>query len=461
MEAELLNVNLSDIEVSDRVREDYGQSVEWESFKTSIAERGLIQPLAVKRQSGSQPFRLLAGGRRFKACSELNMSTVPVRIYPDTLTELDSKAIELIENIQRKQLSWPEEIKLKREVHELQVKIHGVKVQNQEGGWSYMDTGGLFGASAPTISRDLKLAEYVDKVPELGTYKNKADAYKVIERFEKDRVNEAVVERLNAEQASTPIAALHRKLTESYIVGDFFTGVKSVPDGSIDLVEIDWPYAVDLDRNKKTQTEAGAGQRDTYNEVAVERYPEFITLTLKECYRVMSPNSWLIVWFSPRRWYDTVWSAIKSAGFTGRDLPAVWIKPGQGQTNQPRHYLASNVEYFFYAMKGDPEIVKQGRLNFFTFKAVTPTSKIHPTERPVEMIQEVISTFARAGSHVMVPFLGSGNTLLAAANLTMPAFGWDLGEEHDPQRYKNGFTLRVHSAVPPNYRSYKDESLVI
>lgn len=455
MEAELLNVKLSEIEVTDRAREDYGQSGEWESFKTSIATQGLIQPLAVKRQAGAQPFKLLAGGRRFRACQELNTVSVPVRIYPDTLTELDSKAIELVENIQRKQLSWPEEIRLKREVHELQVKIHGVKVQNQEGGWSYVNTGDLFGASAPTISRDLKLAEYVEKVPELSTYKNKADAYKVIERFEKDRVNEAIVERINAERATTPIAELHRKLTESYIVGDFFTGVKSVPDGSIDLIELDWPYGRDMDKLKKSYTADSKEPRDSYNEIDKAVYPEFVLNTLKECYRVMAPNAWIIIWFSPTQWYDMTWSAIHQVGLIGADLPALWTKPN-GQTQQPRHNLASAVEFFFYARKGDPEIVKQGRTNDFRFRPVTPTSKIHPTERPVEMIQEVISTFARAGSRIMVPFLGSGNTLLAAANLMMPAFGWDLGEEHDPQRYKNGFTLRVHSAVPPNYKSYKE-----
>ena len=77
--------------------------------------------------------------------------------------------------------------------------------------------------------------------------------------------------------------------------------------------------------------------------------------------------------------------------------------------------------------------------------------KIHPTERPVEMVQEVIQTFGWEGCRVMIPFLGSGNTLLAASNLGMSAFGYDLSEE-----YKNAYIVRVNEARPGSYKSYRE-----
>ena len=50
----------------------------------------------------------------------------------------------------------------------------------------------------------------------------------------------------------------------------------------------------------------------------------------------------------------------------------------------------------------------------------------------------------------MVPFLGSGNTLLAASNLGNTCFGYDLSEE-----YKNSYLKRVMEGEPGRYKSYQ------
>jgi len=105
---------------------------------------------------------------------------------------------------------------------------------------------------------------------------------------------------------------------------------------------------------------------------------------------------------------------------------------------------------FFYARKGNAMLQKQGRSNTFLFDMVANQRKIHPTERPVEMIQEVLETFGRPGDKVLVPFLGSGNTLLAASNLGMPAYGYEKGKE-----LKDGYILRVYGSKPGLYKSYK------
>lgn len=113
----------------------------------------------------------------------------------------------------------------------------------------------------------------------------------------------------------------------------------------------------------------------------------------------------------------------------------------------PNIYLANSYEMFFYGMKGNGEIVKKGRSNIFHFSPVTPTKKIHQTERPIEMMEEILMTFVEPGSKVCVPFLGSGNTILAADNVKMTAFGWELTKE-----YKDGFTLRVSEKTFSEYK---------
>jgi DNA modification methylase len=94
----------------------------------------------------------------------------------------------------------------------------------------------------------------------------------------------------------------------------------------------------------------------------------------------------------------------------------------------PESILANNYECFFYVRKGYPSITRQGRANVFSYKTVPAQRKVHPTERPIELIQDILQTFCWEGARLMVPFAGSGNTLLAASNLGLTAFGYDLSE---------------------------------
>ena len=81
---------------------------------------------------------------------------------------------------------------------------------------------------------------------------------------------------------------------------------------------------------------------------------------------------------------------------------------------------------------------KRGRLNVFNFPGVPSAQKYHPTQRPIEMIEELLECLAAPGNVVLVPFLGSGATIRAAYNLGMNVFGCDLNPE-----YKDKFMLAV------------------
>ncbi len=66
--------------------------------------------------------------------------------------------------------------------------------------------------------------------------------------------------------------------------------------------------------------------------------------------------------------------------------------------------------------------------------------KIHPTERPVELMKDIYSTFTWEGSRLMIPFLGSGSGLIAAHELKISAFGYELSSA-----YRDAFLLKVNS----------------
>ncbi|MBN1913083.1 MAG: ParB/RepB/Spo0J family partition protein [Candidatus Omnitrophica bacterium] len=85
-------------------RKDF-DSESLEELMQSIREKGVIQPVLVRRQGPD--YELIAGERRWRAASNLNLSEIPV-IIKDAQDQ-DSLEISLIENIQRENLNPIEE----------------------------------------------------------------------------------------------------------------------------------------------------------------------------------------------------------------------------------------------------------------------------------------------------------------------------------------------------------------
>lgn len=447
MQIELLNIPLSEIEFGDRARKAYK---DLNKLVEDFRKKGIITPVAVQRQSGkAHPFLLLAGGRRFSAAAFGNFPTIPARVYPESMDDLDRREIELMENISREDLDWKEEVWLTEEIHRLQIAKHGPALGNTAQGHSANDTAKLLNVSAMSVSRDRTLAKALEDHSDiLATAKNKSEALRLVRKLERNQETAQVAQRLQNQINSDRGDQLKRVLANGYLVGDFFEGVESVPDRAVQFVELDPPYAIELDKDKNTHE----SNMLEYSEIKANVYPAFLERVFRECYRVMFPDSWIVVWHG-WQWTHTVVELLKQTGFDTIPIPAVWVKIGfAGQTNSPNVRLASCVEPFIYARKGSAVIRQPGRNNTFMFQPLHADHKSHPTERPIEMIQEIVTTFCPPGGHVMVPFLGSGNSLLAASNLGSTGFGWDLSDE-----YKNGYMRKLAESMPGQFKSYKTE----
>ncbi|ERI90521.1 putative nucleoid occlusion protein [Clostridiales bacterium oral taxon 876 str. F0540] len=72
----------------------------------SIKVYGIIQPLSVRRLSADR-YELVAGERRLRAAKKLGLSEVPAILVD--ITDKDSAAIALLENLQREDLNFIEE----------------------------------------------------------------------------------------------------------------------------------------------------------------------------------------------------------------------------------------------------------------------------------------------------------------------------------------------------------------
>lgn len=452
-------VRISDIELGNRKREELGSI---EDLAKSIKTYGLLHPPAVKELEDGK-FKLLAGGRRIFALLLLKCPTVLVTIYHKDLSDLELRSIELIENIDRKDLTWHERIKLISEIHNLQVEIygssagaagtrtdHGVVAGPEKTGWSLSHTAEVLGMKQPQVSADLGLAAAMNVVPKLKDCKDRKEALNYLKNAQKSAIRKEKIQAIESEKSSTPEAKLKQRLQDSFIIGDTLKLMPLMLSQSVDWIELDPPYGIDL----LSKLKGNGLTKLTYNEISLDEYPSFMNKVLNECYRVLSPSGWLICWFGID-WYDAICSNLRNIGFRTPTVPCIWTKgPYQAQTNQPSTILANSYETFFYAQKGRAELRKKGRINQFDFRCVIPTSKIHPTERPIELIQEVLNTFAEPRSIGLVPFLGSGNTLLAASNLGMIAHGYELSAD-----YKDGYIVRVNEGGFGKYKSYKQENV--
>ncbi len=455
MRVEIISVD--SIQVGDRSREEFKNM---DRLIESIKTYGVIQPLAVHRvfektEAGGHTIdTLLAGERRLRAVKEVGLTKVPVRIFVGDLESWQIREIELEENIQREDLRWQEKDALIKEIHELKQKRHGKAKSGRPsagkstGEWGVRDTAKHLGqdASGGGVAKAISRASVMEVFPEIKLAKTAADADKMVQKVTDKMIADELAQRAVADLDKTPKSKIRKRLMDAYIIGDFLEESKSIQSKSIDFVEIDSPYATDLLSARKPAT------LDDYQEWDREEYYIKIMNTLREAWRVTKSNAWIVVWFAPEPWFESCYQAIISAGFKCRRMPCIWTRY-LGKDKEPAlQYRNADIsignayEMFFYARKGNAVLAKQGRTNVFDYLPVK--DKAHNTEKPTELYKDILGTFCHPRSTILSPYLGSGNIILAAADLQHEAFGYDLSKS-----FKDQYTIKVNSSLPPNYAS--------
>ena len=422
------------ITVGERARGEMG---DLEEFESNMKERGLISPLAVKSKTDGT-YELLAGERRFRILSKNKVEAIPCRIFDNTISEIEMKSIELSENFYRKDFEYYEHDALVEQIHNLQQEIHGEKISTAADatGWGMKDTARMVGKDKSTISYSIKRAKAREAFPALfDKCKTQQDASKMLKKLDEQIIKDVLVSKIDMGKVSSNV----QQLVGSFIQKDFFEGIEECPDNYFNFVEIDPPYAINIDGSG----EGSAGKKDyaygeDYNEVAVSDYKHFMRNVFASCYRTMAEHSWLICWFAPEPWFETIYVELINAGFSTTRMCGIWTK-GYGQSKRPEIHLANSYEMFFYAWKGRPAMAKAGRTNTFDFKPVPSQYKTHPTERPIELTTEIYSTFTWPGTRVLIPFLGSGNGLLSAHELGMTGLGFELSKA-----YRDSFLVKTY-----------------
>lgn len=110
----------------------------------------------------------------------------------------------------------------------------------------------------------------------------------------------------------------------------------------------------------------------------------------------------------------------------------VFRKDFSAQVLKANMKIVGNCEYGLVLYRDKlPKFNNDGHMIFNCFDWVrdNSTPKIHPTQKPVPLLERLIEIFTDKGDVVIDPCAGSGTTLLAAANLGRKAYGFEVNKE--------------------------------
>ena len=109
----------------------------------------------------------------------------------------------------------------------------------------------------------------------------------------------------------------------------------------------------------------------------------------------------------------------------------VFRKDFSAQVLKANMKIVGNCEYGLVLYREKlPKFNNDGRMifNCFDWARDNGTPKVHPTQKPVPLLERLIGIFTDKGDVVIDPCAGSGTTLLAAANMGRKAYGFEVNK---------------------------------
>lgn len=205
--------------------------------------------------------------------------------------------------------------------------------------------------------------------------------------------------------------------------GDCLELMKTIPDGSVDLCVSDIPY-------KLTGGGKGDGAnskrpkgilRDNNQIVIVPRFEDW----LPELYRVMKNGSHIYLMCNFKN-LNNLMNKTSDVGFKHINL-LVWEK----NNCTPSQFYMKNCEYTLMMRKGASKYINDigGSKTVHKFENIIG-NKVHPTEKPIDLMEFYVKNSSNEGEMVLDMFMGSGSTGVACKNTSRNFIGIELDEKY-------------------------------
>jgi site-specific DNA-methyltransferase (adenine-specific) len=194
--------------------------------------------------------------------------------------------------------------------------------------------------------------------------------------------------------------------------GDMLEVLKQVEDKSIDLVLTDVPYNISQKSNGLRKLDYGEWDKQLGME----------SLWMEEMIRVCRGT---IISFCGIEQLSGFTLQLKKEGFSTRSL--VWHKSNPNVINCNRLYVEST-EFAVYGKRPKATYNNKYKHNLFNYPVVR--NRIHPTEKPLRLFEELILDTTKEGDLVLDPFSGSGTSAVASINTKRRFIGIERDKEH-------------------------------
>jgi ParB/RepB/Spo0J family partition protein len=377
----------------------------------SIRRLGLIHPIVITRDRV-----LVAGERRLTACIALGWTAIPAQ-YTDEVEHHVLRAIELEENIKRRDITWQDQVRSVRDYHQLR----GAETP----GWSVEDTADAIGLSRPQTGQMLIVAEELLKNNPMITAVPKFSTAEGIVRRARERqdsqmlskLKETIGVRQDDEEAPPP---------ESIVNVDFKQWVHSHIAPRFNFIHCDFPYGVGSDTFNQGGAAAHGGFEDTK-----ETWESLMETLAEATKKVLTPSAHLMFWFAMRkgdqRLYEPTARALERMGWDINPQPLIWMKSdGAGIIPDPERGPRQIYETCLLGTRGDRKIVRAVSNAY----AAPTVREQHMSEKPEPMLRHFFGMLVDENTVILDPTCGSGSALRAAESLGAKyVLGLDISSE--------------------------------
>lgn len=265
-----------------------------------------------------------------------------------------------------------------------------------------------------TLARVKKIQE---KAPEEVKEKLKTGEVSINQAYQEIKKEE---KKANFEQKKAefekPINVIN---TEQIIIkGDSVKILPTLEKESFDLLLSDPPYGMDF--------KSGWNDKDR---IANDKIEDTVTLfenVLRESVPLLKDDAHFYL-FGNIEYISEIRPIIEK--YLNIKNILIWDRRVIGMGDLKSYGKSFDVVYFGYN-KNFKELNGTRDRDVLQFNRVDPSKNIHPTEKPLDLLEYLIRKSSKEGDKVLEPFAGGGSTLLACKNTNRKATGIEIEEKY-------------------------------
>jgi hypothetical protein len=372
-----------------------------ETLAISIRERGLIHPPVVTSNG-----TLVAGECRVTAMRMLGWDQCPVQ-FVEELSEFELRAIELEENVKRKDISWQDQVYAIEAYHNLR--------REQDPTWSNEKTAEAIGYRGTQTKDLLRVAREIKQNPRVAEAPKLATALHIVER---NALRQASRESDKLEKALHGASSIEAPI----ITADFHEWATTYTGPRFNFLHCDFPFGINAGEFNQGSANKHGGYVDS-----PDAYFGLLRTISQRLDILLDASAHVIFWFSMKYYNQTLEWFQNETDFDVSPYPLVWLKSdNSGILPRPHHGPRQIYETAFFGFRGNRPVV-QAKANAYAAPSVRED---HMSVKPEPMLRHFFEMVVDANTSLLDPTAGSGSALRAADSLKARRV---VGVELDPE----------------------------